>query len=116
MGGTFKMLFFYGYRHKGVLQKKLEDQKCEHCGSTDIYGVGSIKYTHVFWIPFFAYGRKVNTVCMHCKANKSKKEIDKPYYKQLKGEVFDNLSLLSKFRFNIGLISLIIFIAYAAMS
>jgi hypothetical protein len=60
-------MIIYGSRTKQLAKEALLD-KCPNCGtqnSVELYVFQ--KYAHVFWIPFFPFGKTAVSQCSHCK-------------------------------------------------
>ena len=65
----------YGTNTKRLSKKRIPGEKCPSCESKDVYVIGLVKYTHIFWIPIFPYSKKVKPVCANCNLEINKKDI-----------------------------------------
>ncbi len=69
-------MIIFGTSSSTIAPQKLDNGICPHCGTqNNMWVQGYKKYVHVFWIPFFPIGKKVYTVCGHCKGAFEKREI-----------------------------------------
>ncbi len=56
-----------GTKIKTIASETIPDT-CTFCGSTNCIDIQvSQKYSHVFWIPFFPFGKHGTSKCNHCK-------------------------------------------------
>ncbi|MBG6128663.1 hypothetical protein IWQ47_000647 [Aquimarina sp. EL_43] len=61
-------MIIFGTGSSTIHPKKLEGGSCPYCNTeNNMWIQGYRKYFHVFWIPFFPIGKKVYSVCGHCK-------------------------------------------------
>ncbi len=62
-------MIVYGKNAKKIKEGKVRNIDCPHCttNTTMNYSVFS-SYAHIFWIPFFPYGRTTILECDSCKA------------------------------------------------
>jgi hypothetical protein len=69
-------MIFYGTRAKNIKNGQLPNVKCPNCETTTsmTYSVFG-KYTHIYWIPFFPYGKVKVTECNNCKKTYEYKEL-----------------------------------------
>ncbi|WP_109299924.1 zinc-ribbon domain-containing protein [Aquimarina sp. AU474] len=69
-------MIIFGTGSSTIQPQKLNTGDCPYCKTENSMWVqGYKKYVHIFWIPFFPIGKKVYTVCEHCKGVFEKKEI-----------------------------------------
>ncbi|PKV49895.1 zinc ribbon family protein [Aquimarina sp. MAR_2010_214] len=69
-------MIIFGTGSSTIQPKKLEGGNCPYCNTeNNMWIQGYKKYVHVFWIPFFPIGKKVYSVCGHCKGAFEKNEI-----------------------------------------
>lgn len=74
------MIFFFGIRQTIVLSVLLANLTCSHCGERNTVSAHFIsRHFHFFWIPVFPIGKKVVTVCSHCKQNLREREMPNEY-------------------------------------
>ncbi|WP_103071192.1 zinc-ribbon domain-containing protein [Aquimarina sediminis] len=61
-------MIIFGTSSSTIHPKQLREGDCPYCKTeNNMWIQGYRKYVHVFWIPFFPIGKKVYSVCGHCK-------------------------------------------------
>ena len=60
------MIIFYGWKSKTLKQTPLEKVACSHCGHEHTHLTIFSKYVHIFWVPFFPYGKNATVSCSNC--------------------------------------------------
>ena len=60
------MIIFYGWKSKTIKQAPLDNVACSNCGHEHTDLTIFSKYVHIFWIPFFPYGKSAVVSCPNC--------------------------------------------------
>lgn len=69
-------MIIYGWREKMIAQSSIKNHTCSHCGTKNsLFAQVNSMYVHIFWIPVIPLGKKVYSVCSHCKESLSKTEM-----------------------------------------
>lgn len=59
-------MIIYGTRGKQLKGAAKVDYTCKSCESNDSYAIGTLRYFHVFWIPFLVFKKLTYVRCAHC--------------------------------------------------
>lgn len=69
-------MIIFGTREGQTGIKAVSGHSCHYCGTKESLSVlVRAAYFHIFWIPVFPYGKKVYSVCGHCRQYLSRLEM-----------------------------------------
>lgn len=98
-------MIIYGTKHRTINGSPMEAEACSHCGQTAFNSYGLMRYFHLYHIPTVPLGKTVGVQCMHCKRNRTGKELPTELTHRLKAALFSAKHTLTSM---IGLIVLLL--------
>lgn len=82
------MHIIFGRRSTALNNECVIEDTCKHCETDRHSIVGIVKYFHIFWIPVFAYSKKVIAMCHHCKHTREYQPHSLEMLKEVKSHIF----------------------------
>lgn len=91
------IMIIYGTRGKVIKGELLKNIACDYCGNNSHLSFGVVRYFHVYWIPLFAYSKKIGLECLHCKRTLLDREIPQDVRQRITSKVFTTKNIFSAY-------------------
>ena len=106
-------MIMYGTKGKTLKKYIPFEKECDFCHRFEHVALGTIRYFHIFWIPFFPIKKDIHMQCLHCKKVSGLDGLDRDERLQAKSQI---LSLKNTWGFYFILWVFALLMAFSAFS